>query len=317
MVAINGQVLSNAVAVAAAGDYGMALKSDGAVVAWGATAEPTSVPAGLDNVIAIAGIGSRNLALKRDGTVVGWGDQTPVPNDLTNAVAVAVPSFDLALKTDGKIVCWGEFLERRGFVPVGLSNVVAIAGNFDGIALRRDGTVAEWSFNGPIEIKREPLETTNGKVIRFLARMADYRPIDGLSNVMSIAAGLEYNLAVKSDGTVFGWGDNMSGQATGVQETNCPLKWGPYIDEPTSQGLVTIDGQVLSNVVAVAAGHYMSLALKKDGTIVKWGGNPYDGTTMPAGLSNVVAIEIAGGDRDDLCFAITTNAAVADKFRQR
>jgi len=54
----------------------------------------------------------------------------------------------------------------------------------------------------------------------------------------------------------------------------------------------------LSNVVAVAAGYYHSLALRSDGTVVAWGNNGSGQTNVPAGLSNVVAI--AGGDSHSL-----------------
>ena len=76
-----------------------------------------------------------------------------------------------------------------------------------------------------------------------------------------------------------------------------------------------IDGQVLGNIAAIAAGHGYSMALKQDGTIVTWGRmvNDLYPATVPDGLSNVVAI--AAGD--NFCLAITTNSAVAEKFRQK
>ena len=40
----------------------------------------------------------------------------------------------------------------------------------------------------------------------------------------------------------------------------------------------------LSGVMAVAAGDYHSLALKADGTVVAWGDNNYGQCTVPAGL---------------------------------
>ena len=40
----------------------------------------------------------------------------------------------------------------------------------------------------------------------------------------------------------------------------------------------------------MAAGAYHSLALKTDGTVVAWGNNDYGQTSIPLGLSNVVAI---------------------------
>ena len=50
----------------------------------------------------------------------------------------------------------------------------------------------------------------------------------------------------------------------------------------------------LSNVVAVAAGYDHSLALKSDGTVVGWGENRFNQIAIPADLNNVVAIAAAG-----------------------
>ncbi len=60
------------------------------------------------------------------------------------------------------------------------------------------------------------------------------------------------------------------------------------------------DGQTsipsgLTDVVAIAAGADHSLALKSDGTVIAWGKNDYGQATVPSGLSNVVAIA-AGSD---------------------
>lgn len=51
----------------------------------------------------------------------------------------------------------------------------------------------------------------------------------------------------------------------------------------------------LSDVVAVSAGYYHSLALKADGTVAAWGWNAYGQANVPVGLNNVIAIS-AGVD---------------------
>jgi alpha-tubulin suppressor-like RCC1 family protein len=79
-------------------------------------------------------------------------------------------------------------------------------------------------------------------------------------------------------GWVIGWGDNNVGRATGVAN-------GLY-----TNGLVTVNGEALTDIVAISAGISHSLALKKDGTVVAWGSNRYGETTVPVGLSNVVAV---------------------------
>jgi len=300
LVIIANQTLSNAVAICAGFNHSLAIKSDGTVVGWGydAVGQVTGIPHqyntnatvsfgghNLNNVIAIAVGESHNLALKYNGTVIGWGinqsGQTTVPTDLSNVVAItAGGTHSLVLKKDGTVVKWG-----KANVPTGLTNIVAIAAtrSFYGhdLAIKSDGTVVEWNIrNGASNV---PL---------------------GLSNVLAIAAGQDHSLALKSDGTVFGWGFNARGQATGM-----PTAISPY----QSSGLVTIDGQILNNVAAIAAGNEFNLALKKDGTVVAWGDNRWHQTDVPAGLSNVVAITCG----DDFALAITTNSTVADKFRQK
>jgi alpha-tubulin suppressor-like RCC1 family protein len=122
---------------------------------------------------------------------------------------------------------------------------------------------------------------------------------------VAIAAGDNHSLALKSDGTVIGWGFNTFGQATGTPTTNSPN---------TSSGPVLIGGQVLTNAVSIAASREYSLALKQDGTVVSLGRmvNGLYPVNIPAGLSNVIAI--AAGENS--CLAITMNSAVAERFRR-
>ena len=46
----------------------------------------------------------------------------------------------------------------------------------------------------------------------------------------------------------------------------------------------------VSNVVAIAAGWWHSLALRADGTVIAWGDNSYGQTNVPASATNIVAI---------------------------
>jgi hypothetical protein len=122
--------LSNIVAIAAADNFALALRSNSSVVAWGTEVAPP----GLSNVVAVAGGGFHALALKSDGTVLAWGGpntygETTVPAGLTNVVDIAAGrSFSLALKSDGTVIGWGENMYGQTNIPFGLSNVVAIAG---------------------------------------------------------------------------------------------------------------------------------------------------------------------------------------------
>ncbi|MBK7282970.1 MAG: hypothetical protein IPI09_20595 [Burkholderiales bacterium] len=67
-----------------------------------------------------------------------------------------------------------------------------------------------------------------------------------------------HSLALKSDGTVVAWGNNLQGQLGDGTTTN-----------RTSPVAVT----GLTAVAAIAAAGYQSIALKSDGTVVAWGLN--------------------------------------------
>ena len=103
--------------------------------------------------------------------------------------------------------------------------------------------------------------------------------VAALSNsiVTAIAAGYGDSLALRSDGTVYAWGDN-SGLLTvgsGGGETNVPA---------TAVG-----------ITAIACGDYHDLAVKSDGTVVGWGQNTYGQTTNTA-ATNVVTVAAGGQD---------------------
>ncbi len=126
-------------------------------------------------------------------------------------------------------------------------------------------------------------------------------PPTNLTGVAATAAGGYHSLALKSDGTVVGWGYNGSGQTTpptnltgvvavaagdshslALKSDGTVVGWG-YYDYATPPADLT-------NVVAVDAGQYHSLALKSDGSVVGWGYDGYGAATPPAHLTNVVAI---------------------------
>jgi hypothetical protein len=76
----------------------LGLRSDGTVVSWNG---PFPVPPSLSNVVVVARNSGSRLALKRDGAVVAWGSggETNVPPGLSNIVAIsAFASQGLALK---------------------------------------------------------------------------------------------------------------------------------------------------------------------------------------------------------------------------
>ena len=183
-------------------------------------------------------------------------------------------SHTLAVKSDGTLWAWGGNFrgqlgdgtktDRSTPVPVqGLTGVVAVAaGEYHSLALKSDGTLWAWGFNNNGQLGEVPTTITSIRTTPV--------PVSGLTGVVAVAAGEFHSLALKSDGTLWAWGGNWSGQlGNGTQF--------PVVRSTPMP--VNLPG----GVVAMDAGRTYSLAVKSDGTLWIWGGNSRgqlgDGTT--------------------------------------
>ncbi|MFH1980584.1 MAG: CARDB domain-containing protein, partial [Pseudomonadota bacterium] len=116
-----------------------------------------------------------------------------------------------------------------------------------------------------------------------------------LSAVIAIAGGSDHTITLKSDGTVWSWGDNDFGQLGDGRRDESP--------DP-------VQASNLTDVVAIAAGEFHSLALRSDGTVWAWGVDYsiqpggeewfYFNTTPTQVLNLTDVMAIAGGDHHSL-----------------
>ncbi|MBN1837670.1 MAG: hypothetical protein JW820_17570 [Spirochaetales bacterium] len=254
--------LNSVVAIAAGAHHSVALTDSGTVWAWGCgRGNAPGVVGGLSDITAISsGGGWFTLALAADKTVWAWGNNehgqlgdgtkidrgAPVPvSNLTNVTSVAAGMYhSSALDADGNVWLWGGSADQ--LVPLqftGLSQVTELAASTGTRALRCDGTV--W----------------------VIAPESAATPIDGLSDIVGIAGGNGHWIALKSNGSLLGWGMDEHGQlGSGVRG---------YRTQPVR----VID---ISDVTAVSAGFRHSLALDAAGNVWAWGEN----TLAQLGLGN-------------------------------
>jgi alpha-tubulin suppressor-like RCC1 family protein len=360
--------LSGVVAISAGNSHSLALKADGSVVAWGGNyAGQSTVPAGLRGVVAISAGSSHSLALKADGSVVAWGsnsyDQITVPAGLSGVMAISAGyAHSLALKEDGSVAAWGAY--GQSAVPAGLSGVVAIsAGNSRSLALKEptglpvitsskrwiteaaaarpgdvlfyqrifaSGTPTGYAVDGlPPGLVLNP---TTG-VISGAATAVGTFPITlsatnasgtstaevvltvtGLPRLAQPLPAVLQNRQIFTVGAISLIGlpaGAMVNSATGILTGLPPGIFMLSVTISNPYGSVTIPWEVevppiaawglndsgqstvptgLSGVIAISAGSYSSLVLKPDGSVVAWGA----AYPVPAGLSGVVAIASGG-----------------------
>jgi alpha-tubulin suppressor-like RCC1 family protein len=188
----------------------------------------------LHHIRAIAAGGGFSLALQRDGTVWAWGHNKDGQLGDGNA------PFDHSTPE----IVYGL---GRG------SHVVDVAAGYSfALVLKRNGAVLAWG-NGTSG------QLGNGATTKKSAPT----PVTGLgpgSDVISVAAGGSFSLALKRDGSVWAWGNNRSGElGDGRMSADSVVP-----TEITGLGAG-------SGVIAIAAGYAFGLALKSDGSVVAWG----------------------------------------------
>ncbi|MDO8417267.1 MAG: hypothetical protein Q7S87_13760 [Agitococcus sp.] len=148
--------------------------------------------------------------------------ETPLPVN-TEPKRMALGSmFAIGVKADGTVWSWGDggggVLGTDGFksreIPQAIPNmtdfVEVAAGNSHVLALRKDGAVWSWGNNekGQLGYKEdglshysEPLKKTLYKPYQLNAKQ-----IPDLKDIVSIAAGSNFSLALDRQGRVWGWG---------------------------------------------------------------------------------------------------------------
>ncbi len=148
-----------------------------------------------------------------------------------------------------------------------LASATAVAGGFNhSLALLSNGHVAAWGADQVGQLgTTSPLTTCGTTSIPCATAPV---AVGGLSNVVAIAAGINFSLALESDGSVWSWGDNTYGElGRGVfAGINC----GGVLCSPTPTRILG-----LYNVKAIAAGGHHALALLDNGTVKVWGENNF------------------------------------------
>jgi alpha-tubulin suppressor-like RCC1 family protein len=284
------------------------------ILTVGTQANPTPtlvVDLGTDTKQISAG-GIHTCALKNDGKVLCWGDNTfgEVGNPATlggqaNSTPTAVVGLGTdtkqistgsthacALKNDGKVLCWGlnangqlgnpltVFVQANPtptvVVDLGTDTKQITTGNVYTCALKNDGKVLCWGDNTFGQLGNPA--TFGGRANPTPTAVVDL----GIDS-KQISAGGAHICALKNDGKVLCWGNNLSGQLGNTAITSTTQS------NPIPTAVVGLDG---ANTQQIGAGTNHTCALKTNGKLLCWGSNGFSQLGAPGNPPAFVDLSI-------------------------
>lgn len=235
----------------------------------------------------LAGGEYHSMLLSPSGTLYAWGhnrygqvgdgtvpelpeltpgiNNRPLPQRIGDAgfwrSIAAGATHSLGVAGDGTLWTWGYcFWGQLGNGRVDCDDVVAPApvgtdtdwiavagGEYHSIGLRSDGSLWGWggTFYG---------QAGSGPGAPY--RISQPQPVGTDRDWVAIGSGKRHNLALKADGTLWGWGYNAFGQ---VGDGSRYMRYAP----------VQVDSSRLWEKFSAGGGH--SLAIARDGTLWAWG----------------------------------------------
>jgi alpha-tubulin suppressor-like RCC1 family protein len=223
-----------------------------------------------------------------DATTVSKSSPVSVVGDYVDWVQVeALSSHTVALRANGTAWAWGlnDTGQLGDGTTVSKSSPVSVVGGFSdwtqlsggfkhSLGLRGNGTLWAWGYNFAGELG-------DGTTVD---KSSPVSVVGGFTNWTQVSSGQRHIVALRANGTAWGWGDNSFGRIGDGTTAN-------------SSSPVSVVGG-FTNWIQVSGGGVHSLGVQANGTAWAWGGNSAgslgDGTTT----NTSSPVSVVGGFTD-------------------
>lgn len=264
-----------------------------------AGAGPADSDGNLTNVSSVSGGSTNSFALLTDGKLVSWGSNYKGAFGGNNGMLgnnTEIDSYTPVYVLNGEKPVESSFSQLEKVIQVQAGESVAYALVSDG---NGTGTVYSWGNGGNGELGRGPnggpysISSDGSGVIpgkSTVARPVAFRDGKPLKNIVSIAAGDVFCLALDAEGNVWAWGNNAWGGCTGQ---------GPSFSGAHTEPRKVVKGDMTGSgtdgiylkAKSIAAGQGIGMAVTLDGKPVSWGNNgPTFGGILGNGNTSVASI---------------------------
>ncbi|MFD1988661.1 stalk domain-containing protein [Paenibacillus nicotianae] len=239
-----------------------------------------------------------SYAIDKDGTIWTWGSGinagtgdnfthiSPLPFTTPNApfktISPGAGIYTSAVTQQGLVYSWGvdDPSRQKTSSPVqvqGLKDIVASAtGSEHFLALDKNGQVWGWGSNKAGQLDNTKVKTTS--------TYTTPTPLPGLNGVKAISTYDNYSVALKKDGTLWGWGS---------------------INESTTSPTLLTGGQ---NIVSVTMSYREVIAVNKEGQVLDW--DLSSGMHAPKTYTLKLPITSTDNGAAGGIYAIATNGSV-------
>jgi len=208
------------------------------------------------------GLGKNSHGQLGDGTT---NDRNEFVKIMDDVIALSTGGFHtMAIRTDGSLWAWGgnwsgqlgdgATTDRHTPVRI-MDNVLAVAGGITHtMAITADNVLWGWGSNGSGRLGYDATANEHNPI--------HPNPLRIMDAVAAVSAGLDHTMAIKTDGSLWVWGNNSRGRLGG----------GP-IDATLTLRPGASPIRIMDNVKVIAAGDMYSMAITADGVLWAWGFN--------------------------------------------